>query len=603
MTFRHAPTYVSVLWARVFPFLRWWPLVNRETLQADVYAGITNAMVVLPQGVAFAIIAGLPPVYGLYTAMVPAVVAALFGSSRHLISGPTTAISIVVFATISPLAEPGSADFVRLALTMCFLAGVYQFVLGLARMGALANFVSLSVVVGFTAGAAILIFTSQLRHYFGIPLPAGETFLHSWQQFLGQLEAINWRVAVVATVTLASAIGMMIWRPRWPAMLLAMVLGAVCAVLLGGEAQGIKLVGQLPQSLPPLSHPDFTLRALRELGSGALAVALLGLVEAVSIARSIGLKSGQRIDSNQEFIGQGLANIAGSFFSSYPSSGSFTRTGINYTSGAVTPLSAICAAVALALAVLLIAPLTAYLPIAAMAGIIMLVAYRLIDFHDIHNIVRTSKRETGVLLTTFAATLFVELEFAIYLGVMLSLIFYLMRTSRPRMVVLVPDNDSPTRQMTADPNLPSCPQLMLVRIDGSLFFGAVDHVQNTLQSYSATYPDKRHVLIIAGAINFIDVAGAEMLVQEAERRRRLGGGLYFAKAKGDTRRTLERGGYLQRFGEENVFRSKTEAIKSIFERLDRARCEQCTARIFRECQQVQYKGEAPLAPASSAVAD
>ncbi len=591
------PQYVSVLWARFFPFLRWWPLVNRETLRPDLTAGLTNAVVALPQGMAFATIAGLPPIYGLYTAIIPAIVAALFGSSRHLVTGPAAPISIVVFATISPLAEPGSEHFVRLAITMAFLAGAYQLILGLARLGALANFISHSVVVGFTAGAAILIITTQLKHYFGMHIPEGESFLHTWRDFFGQLEAINWRVTVVGTATLISAVLFMVLRPRWPGMLLAMIIGSLFAYFLGNE--GMSLVGALPRDLPPLSLPHYALGSLKSLGSGALAIAMFGLVSAVSIGRSIALKSRQRIDSNQEFIGQGLANIFGSFFSSYPASGSFTRSGLNYTAGAVTPMSAIFAAVALALLVLLVAPLMAYLPISVMSAIILIAAYRLIDVHHIRTIARTSKRETTVLIATFLATLFVELEFAIYLGMILSLVFYLMRTSRPQIVARAPNPNHPTRRMSAEDTRSSCPQLKIIRIDGSLFYGAVDHVHNTLQSYSETYPEQKHVLIIASGINFIDVAGAEMLVQEAERRRALGGGLYMAKMKPEAYRILERGGYLEQFGRENIFVSKAEAIAEIFKRLDRQVCEHCTARIFTECQQVPYKGEAVRAAAKT----
>ena len=583
------PQYVSVLWARFFPFLRWWPLVNRETLRPDLAAGLTNAVVALPQGMAFATIAGLPPIYGLYTAIIPAIVAALFGSSRHLVTGPAAPISIVVFATISPLADPGSAKFVQLAITMAFLAGAYQLILGLARLGALANFISHSVVVGFTAGAAILIVTTQLKFFFGMHIPPGESFLHTWRDFFGQLHAVNWHVTVIGSVTLASAVLFMIFRPRWPGLLLAMIIGSLFAHFLVN--QGIALVGALPRDLPPLSLPHYSLGSLKSLGSGALAVAMFGLVSAVSIGRSVALRSRQRIDSNQEFIGQGLANIFGSFFSSYPASGSFTRSSLNYVAGAVTPLASIIGALALAVLVLAVAPLVAYLPITAMSAIVLIAAYRLIDLHHIRTIMRTSKRETTVLITTFLATLFVELEFAIYLGVMLSLVFYLMRTSRPQIVARAPDPAHPTRRMGAEDIRSSCPQLKIIRIDGSLFYGAVDHVHNTLQSYSETYPEQKHVLIIASGINFIDVAGAEMLLQEAERRRALGGGLYMAKMKPDAYRILERGGYLDQFGRENIFASKAEAITEIFKRLDRPRCERCTARIFTECQQVPYKGE------------
>jgi len=489
-------SYCNTFWVKIFPFLRWWPMVTRATAKADFMAGLTGAVVVLPQGVAFAMIAGLPPVYGLYTAMVPAIIAGLFGSSRHLISGPTTAISIVVFAAVSKFAEPGSAKFVQMALTLTFLAGVYQLALGLARMGALVNFISHSVVVGFTAGAAVLIATSQLRHYFGMHIPSGESFLHTWRDLIAQLPDTNLYVAGIATLTLASLIVLMRFKPRWPVMLIGMVLGSLVAVVAGGEREGIQLVGKLPSELPPLSMPDLHLAALKQLGSAALAVAMLGLVEAVSIARSVASKSGQRISGNQEFIGQGMANAVGSFFSSYASSGSFTRSGLNYTAGAVTPLSAVFAAVSLALIVLLVAPLAAHLPIAAMAAVLLVVAYRLIDFHHIKTIVSTSKRETAVLATTFFATLFVDLEFAIYVGVMLSLIIYLMRTAQPKVAVMVPDPNTPHRTFVSDEKLPECPQLKVVRIDGSIYFGAVDHVAERLHGFAEANPAQKHLVVV-----------------------------------------------------------------------------------------------------------
>lgn len=575
--------YCSSRWSKLFPFLRWWPLVNRQTLKADLVAGLTGAVVVLPQGVAFAMIAGMPPVFGLYTAMIPAIIAGLFGSSRHLISGPTTAISIVVFAAISKYAEPGSAQFVQLALTLTFLAGVYQLALGVARMGTLVNFISHSVVVGFTAGAAVLIATSQLKHYFGMRIPAGESFLHTWIEIFKQIDNANLYITGVATLTLVVLIAFTRWRPKWPVMLIGMLLGSVAAMLLGAEEHGIRLVGELPQHLPPLSLPDLHLASLKQLGSAALAVAMLGLVEAVSIARSIASKSGQRIDGNQEFVGQGVSNMFGSFFSSYASSGSFTRSGLNYTAGAVTPMAAVFAALALALIVLLVAPLAAHLPIAAMSAVLLVVAWRLIDFHHFKVILTTSKRETAVLLTTFFATLFVELEFAIYVGVMLSLVIYLMRTSQPGVVARVPDPSSPNRHLVTDPKLPECPQLKIVRIDGSIYFGAVDHIQEQLHLLAEQSPAQKHLLIIGNGINFIDIAGAELLAAEARRRRAMGGGLYLVKIKEEACTTLRRGGFRDLIGPENIFLTKADAIETIYRRLNTDTCARCNKRIFREC--------------------
>jgi SulP family sulfate permease len=576
-------------WGKLFPFLNWKNQINRRNTRADIIAGITGAIIVLPQGVAFAMIAGLPPEYGLYSAIVPAMIAALFGSSFHLISGPTTAISIVVFTTVSPLAEPSSAAYIQMVLTLTFIAGAFQFALGLARLGALVNFVSHSVVVGFTAGAALLIGTSQLSNFFGVAGAKRHSFIHIWMDLFYRLPETNLYVVGIALATLCAAVIFKIYFPRWPGMLLAMIVGSVLAAVVNGKEHGVRLIGSLPGRLPPLSLPDLSTASVRQLAPAALAVAMLGLAEAVSIARSVATRSHQRIDSNQEFIGQGLSNMVGSFFSSYASSGSFTRTGLNYEVGAKTPMAAVYAASTLTAVLLLIAPLTAYLPIASMAGVLLLVAYSLIDTHHIKTIFVTSKPETAVLLVTFLATLLVELEFAIYIGVILSLLLYLNRTSHPNFVTLVPDPDSERRSFVNILKKPSleCPQLKVVRIDGSLFFGAVNHAAESLDLMTRQNPEQAHILIIGSGINFIDVAGCEMLADEAHRLHLSGRKLYLCSMKGDVLELLGRGGYLDRIGEENIFLSKIPALQRIvLNRLDPERCRYCNARIFKECVQM-----------------
>lgn len=432
--------------SKILPFLNWSREVNRQSIQADILAGITGAVIVLPQGVAFALIAGLPPIYGLYTAMVLPVIAGLFGSSRHLISGPTTAISIVVFASISGYATPGSPEFIQLALLLTFFAGIFQLAFGLARLGAVVNFVSHTVVLGFTAGAAILIFTSQLSNLAGLERPKGVAFIDSIIYLFNSAESFNWWAIIVGLSTLLIAIILKKIDKRIPHLLIAMVAGSLISYFMGADKQQIDLVGELPKGLPPFSPVSFNQASIQTILPNALAVALLGLIEAVAIARSIGTKSGQLLDSNQEFIGQGLSNLFGSFFSSYAGSGSFTRSGINYDAGAKTPMAAIFSALFLILILLFVSPLAAFLPIPAMAGIIMIVAYNLVDFKHIRTVMKSSRRETTVLTITFVATLSMDLEYAIYLGVIASLIFYLQRTSTPRMVSLVPDPEDTRRR-------------------------------------------------------------------------------------------------------------------------------------------------------------
>jgi len=581
----------------IFPFLNWLPKVSPATLKADLIAGLTGAVIVLPQGVAFALIAGLPPQYGLYTAMITPIVAALFGSSLHLISGPTTAISIVVFSAISQYAEPGSLEFISLALTLTFLAGLYQFAFGVARLGVLVNFVSHTVVIGFTAGAAILIATSQMKNVLGVTVPRGDSFLHSWVVIYSEIAEINPYVLFIAVLTLVVAVGVKKWNKSLPNLLIALVVGSLVTLAINGVEHGVALVGEIPAHLPPFSLPDFSFTSIRLLAPDAFAVALLGLIEAVSISRAIASKSHQRIDGNQEFIGQGLSNLAGSFFSSYAGSGSFTRSGINYESGAKTPMSAIFAAVTLMLIIVLIAPLTAYLPIAAMGGVILAVAYNLINFSQIRHVLESSESETAILVTTFLATLFLELEFAIYLGVLLSLVIFLARTSTPEIVTLAPDYDSRYgKKILADVKtkpLRQCPQLRILRIDMSIYFGSLNHIQERI--YKIAESGTPHILIIGSGINFIDLSGVEMLEEEAAHLEEKGGGLYFAGIKPKVYQSISRSHIFNVIGNNHFFDSKTEALR-ILHRLIRKQghCETCTARVFQECQEDDIQGSSAL---------
>ncbi len=578
---------------RLLPFLRWSPRVNRATLRADAFAGLTNAVVVLPQGVAFALIAGLPPQYGLYTAIVPAVIAALFGSSWHLISGPTLALSITVYATLVPMAQPGTPEFIGLALTLTLLAGLYQLAFGMARLGALVNFVSPAVITGFTAGAAILVVTSQLRTVLGIDVPRGGHFFDAWMQALAQLGDARLATIVIAAVSFVAALGLRRARPHWPWLLIAMLAGTVVGLGFGLAGTTVPSVGSLPASPPQPSLPPFDFVTVRELAPEALAVALLGLIEAVSIGRAIAMRSQQRIDGNQEFVGQGLSNIVGAFSSCYASSGSFTRSGINYEAGARSPLSALFSAVFLLAIIAGLAPYGAYLPKAAMGGMILVVAWNLVDVRHIREILRASRQDTAVLVLTFGAVLLVDLAFAILAGVLLSLVLFLNRAANPAVFSLAPDPDHQSRRFTNLRRKPltECPQLKIARVDGPLFFGSVQSVGDTLARMGVGSPPQKHLLLVCSGINYVDSAGAQMLVAEARRRRAKGGGFYLCSLRMDARNFLERSGYAEEFGDDNIFVEKAEAIEEIFERLEREICEACTARIFRECQRVPRKRE------------
>jgi len=529
--------------------------------------------------------------------MLPAIIAALFGSSWHLVSGPTTAISIAVFAAVSPFAVPGTHEYIGMVLTLTFLVGVFQLILGLARMGVLVNFISHTVVIGFTAGAALLIAFSQVKNFLGINIARGAPFHVVIEQTITQFGNINLYVTFIGVATLATGILAKRYIPKFPYMIVAMVIGSVIAYFInmevGAETSMIRTVGALPTHLPPFVVPDFSYETLHKVLFPALVVTMLALTEAVSIARSIAVKSEQRIYGNQEFIGQGLSNVIGSFFSSYASCGSFNRSGVNYAAGARTPLATVYASIFLILILLLVAPLASYLPTAAMAGILFLVAWGLIDFHHIRSIVRTSRAETVTLFVTLFGTL-IDLEKGIFFGILLSLALYLYRVSRPEIDFSVPAKEEGSYHFIDAEGRQECPQFRIVRIKGSIFFGAVDYVRSQLMKIDEANPQQKTVMVLAGGISFIDVAGAEMLAQEARRRRKMGGGLYFYRCNDSIYKFLRKADKLDDVGVGGFFPARSNWIKPVYSTMDAEICRNCKSRIFTECHEMLPDGEKRL---------
>lgn len=412
--------------ARWLPFLRWLPEWRQPgTLRADALAGLTGAVVVLPQGVAFATLAGMPPQYGLYAAMVPCIVAALFGSSRSMVTGPANAISLTTMALVAPLATIGSPDYVRLVLTLTFLVGVTQLLLGLARVGSLIGKVPHSVIVGFTAGAAVLIANSQLGPLLGLALPTGLGIARNLPAILARLHEVQPAAVIAGVSTIAVAILAQPISRKVPAMLVAVVAGALVALALQWlvpQWPPLAAVGALPGALPPLSFPDLRPSTLASLAVPTMVMTLLALTEATAIARAVARRSGDRLDGNQEVFGQGLGNVAGSFFSAYPVSGSFNRSGVNVASGARTPLAAICAALFLVLILSVVAPLARYLPLAVIAGLLVTVAWALFDWRGLRQVWLAEPGQRIALLVTFVGTVTLSLEWAILLGLATSLL-------------------------------------------------------------------------------------------------------------------------------------------------------------------------------------
>lgn len=478
----------------LLPFLRWLPHCSKRSLGKDLLVGLNGAILALPQSIAYALIAGLPPQYGLYAAIVPVLIACLWGSSSFLICGPTAAISIVLFSSVSPMATPGSEHFIALILLLTLLAGVCQWLLGLLRFGALVNFVSHSVVLGFTLGAALVIGIGQLPNLLGLTVTSQATALTSLLSLGEHLTESDWRTLGVALFTLSiSLISRRLW-PRAPALLIGIVAASLLVMAWPGQLGHVALVSRFAGSLPPFALLEFNLSHILQLLPAAVACGLLGLVTSLSIARALADKSQQLFDANQEVRAQGLSNIIGPWFGGSLSAGSFTRSALNQQAGACSPMAGVFAALLVALFALYGSRLFAYVPIPAMAASILLICWGLFDLTAVKALKRVSRSEFLVMLLTVLATLVLELQSAIYAGVLASLIVYLKRTSQPR-VRHWQDGEQEW-----------------LRIEGSIFFGACHYLQQMLQRSSA-----RWVMIDAQHINFIDYAGIAMLHQEARR--------------------------------------------------------------------------------------
>lgn len=406
---------------RWLPLLRWRGEWQRpDGLRRDLLAGLTGSVVVLPQALAIATLAGMPPQYGLYAAMLPCIVAALFGSSRLMVTGPANAIALSTMSLVAPLAAVGSARYVVLVLTLAFLVGVLQILLGLARAGTIADKVPHAVIVGFSSGVAVLILTSQLGSVLGLQLPSGQGTWATWSAVWAHRGEVQPAALVVATATVIVAL---VARPvnRWlPAMLLAVVLGSLVAIGLREWMPAwpaLRTIPALPSPWPPLSAPDLSLDTLRMLFSATLVLTVLKLAEATAIAKAMARRHGDAIDCDQEFIGQGLANIVAAFTSGMPASGSFNRSGVNADAGARTPLAAASAGVFLFLIVLAVAPLARHLPLAVVGALLFVVAAGLFDAPELRRLWRVGLVERVPLLVTFIGTVMLSLEWAILLGI------------------------------------------------------------------------------------------------------------------------------------------------------------------------------------------
>lgn len=565
----------------------------RGDLRPDLIAGLTVAIVMLPQAIAFAMIAELPPQIGLYSAIVGSLVGALWGASNHLHTGPTNTTSLLVLTILLPLAQPGSPEFLAIAGLMAIMVGIFRLALGLARMGILVNFISDSVIIGFTAGAGVLIGASQLRHLLNVNIPSTPSLVLT-------LKEIGLRVTETHPISLGIGVAVILlifllhaFKPKWPAPLITIMISGAIVGAFHLDQQGVKIIGELPRSLPPVSKLKFDMTVIGELSTGALALGAIGLVEAIAISRSIASLSGQRLDSNQEFVGQGLANIACGLFSGYTVSGSFTRSGINYEAGARTPVASIFSGGFVLIFMLLFGSLAAYIPRTALAGVLIVTAYSMIDQVEIRRIFQGTRGDRFIMVATFLATLFLPLQFAVLTGILLSLAVYILRTSVPSVVPVLPAQNF--RHFSHQPDKAHCPQLAIFDILGDLYFGAVNHVEETLRAHLEAHPDQRFLLLRLNSVHQCDISGIHTLESIVDFMRERGGDIFLMRIQAPVLKMMQNTGFIEKLGEDHCLRYE-HAISFLYHHiLDPAICVyECNQRVFQECQNLPKKAEHAL---------
>lgn len=542
--------------------------MDGNTVKADMIAGITVALVLIPQSMAYASLAGLPAYFGLYAAFLPVMVAALWGSSSQLGTGPVAVVSLLTASAITPLAPVGSPEFISLAIMLAFMVGAFQFMLGVLKLGVIVNFLSHPVIVGFTNAAAMVIALSQLNKIFGVEKPSSEFFL-------GDIWGVVQNLADTHMVTLAfgalSVFGIMFAKKKWPKLpgvLIAVAGTTIVSWAIGFEGMGGAVVGTIPEGLPSLSIPEFNLDVLGTLVSSAIVISLIGFMEAISIAKAMAAKTKERIDPSQELMGQGLGNMVGAMSSSYPTSGSFSRSAVNINAGALTGMSSVYTGIIVLITLLFLTPLLYHLPKAVLAAVIMTAVFGLINFGSVKHAWHASRHDGIASIVTFIATLGFapHLDKGIEIGAGLAILLYLYRTMSPRVAILGRYKDGTLRDVKVN-DLDTSEQIIAIRFDGSLYFANVAYFEDAILEAVSDKPDAEFILVVGDAINQLDASGEEVLQHLNQRLRENNIQIVFSGLKRQVLMVMRETGLFDEIGQENIFANEDMALETIYKRL------------------------------------
>jgi SulP family sulfate permease len=539
-------------WKHAFvPFLEWiGEIKNKETVKADVVAGITVALVLVPQSMAYAQLAGLPVYYGLYASFLPPMIAAFFGSSRQLATGPVAVVSLMTAAALEPLATSPETYFAY-AMLLALMVGLFQMFLGLFKLGVLVDFLSHPVVVGFTNAGALIIATSQLGKVFGVSAERAEHHYETvWNTILAAVEGTHMPTLMMAFLAFGIMWGIKRYYPALPGVLIAVVVTTVLAWLTGFGEMGGKVVGTIPDGLPPFSIPVLDITTIWSLIPAAITISLIGFMEAISIAKAMAARTRQRLNANQELIGQGLSNVAASVFSGYPVSGSFSRSAVNINAGAVTGFSSIVTGLVVGITLIFLTPLLYHLPQATLAAVIIMAVINLIKIEPIIHAYKAQPHDAVVAVVTFVLTLVFapHLDKGIIVGVLLSLGLFLWRTMRPRFAQLSRFKDGTMRDIRVHP-LETSPVISVVRFDGSLYFASAGYFETKMLGVVSEYPDLKYIILDGEGINQIDATGEEVLHHLWERLQAQGITLVVARMKKQFMDTIRRTGLREKMGD------------------------------------------------------
>lgn len=551
-----------------FPFVETLHQYNRTFLRFDLSAGLTVAVLAIPQVMVFAIIAGVPPVQGLYAAMLPAIVGALFRSSEHIITGPSNATALMLGTVLMALpVSQETPEFLRTVLALTFLVGMFQIGCGVLKLGDLFNFVSYSATVGLTAGAGILIAGNQIDKFLGLHIQRAPHFYVQIWRILINLGSLHFLTLLVGGLTLGGLVLVKRFAPKFPAELIVLICASVCVAVFDLEAKGVRLIGEIPQAILPVSFVHADIGYMSILVAGALSIAILGMAEAVSIGKVIALSSGQRVNINQEFIGQGMANVTGSFFSCMTSSGSFSRSALNFKSGAKTRFSGVFSGIFVLLIVSLFARYARYIPVPALAAIVMRVAAGMIRYEQIKVALHSTRSDLIVLVATFVSVLIFDLQIALYVGIGLHVIFFLKQSSQPNIQRLLPHTDGSFREVPLLGTENHQP-VEIIQFEGSLFFGTERAIEDGVNTLLDNEPAPRVVVFHMKRARHFDANFVVVFSKIVERFRARKIPLIFCGVRPELHSLFERSGLTRRIGqdflfkaEESMFESTTEAIK------------------------------------------